>query len=347
MHIFMKMENGMDSVYSHRPRRLRHTPALRTLVAETHIRTADLIAPFFVRHGQGIRTPITSMPGQCQYSVDTLLQEIAQLVDLGILGVMLFGIPDHKDQLGSENFADDGIIPQTIRAIKQAFPDLIVITDVCMCEYTDHGHCGIINTPQSAYYTTNLPTGYVLNDPTLTIITQVALAHARAGADIVAPSGMIDGMVASMRAGLDQHGYQHVSILSYAIKYASSFYGPFREAAESPPTFGDRHQYQMQPGNSREALRELTLDLAQGADMVMVKPAIAYLDIIAATRQACHVPVAAYQVSGEYAMICAAAANGWIDYRSAVMETTLAIKRAGADFILTYFAKDIATWLAE
>lgn len=337
----------MDSLLRHRPRRLRHSPALRALVAETHLATSDVIAPLFVRHGSRVRIPITSMPGQYQLSVDTLIDEVQQLTQLGIKGVLLFGIPATKDALGSENFAADGIIPQAIRALKVAYPDLLVITDVCMCEYTDHGHCGIINTPESAHYNPALPHGYVINDATLAIIAQVALTHAQAGADVIAPSGMMDGMVASIRDTLDQHGYQHISILSYAIKYASSFYGPFREAAESPPAFGDRHHYQMSPYNHREAMRELALDIAQGADMVMVKPAMAYLDIIVATRQACHLPVAAYQVSGEYAMIHAAAANGWLNLRSAVMESVVAIKRAGADFVITYFAKDIATWLTE
>jgi porphobilinogen synthase len=337
----------MDYPLRHRPRRLRHSPALRALVAETHLATTDFIAPLFVRHGSQVRIPITSMPGQYQLSVDTLIDEVKQLTQLGITGVLLFGIPAAKDAIGSENFAADGIIPQAIRALKATYPDLLVITDVCMCEYTDHGHCGIINTPESVHYNPALPLGYVINDATLAIIAQVALTHAQAGADVIAPSGMMDGMVASIRDTLDQHGYQHISIISYAIKYASSLYGPFREAAESPPAFGDRHHYQMSPYNQREAMRELALDIAQGADMVMVKPAMAYLDIIVATRQACHLPVAAYQVSGEYAMIHAAAANGWLNLRSAVMESVVAIKRAGADFVITYFAKDIATWLTE
>ncbi len=330
-----------------RPRRLRYSAALRALTNETHIRVDDLVAPFFVRDGTGIRNPITSMPGQHQLSIDTLLEEVAVHVNLGIKAVLLFGIPLHKDATGSDNYDHNGIIPRAIRSLKAQFPELLVISDLCFCEYTDHGHCGIINTPDQPAYQPNLPIGYLLNDVTVELLAKAAVVHAQAGADIIAPSGMLDGMVEVIRLGLDNAGLSHISIMSYAVKYASAFYGPFREAAESPPAFGNRHQYQMQPTNRREALREAALDIAEGADMIMVKPAATYLDIISAVRATVEVPVAAYHVSGEYAMIHAAAERGWLDLRASAMESLIAIKRAGADIIITYFAKDVAQWLRE
>ncbi len=317
-----------------RPRRLRTTPVLRQMVRETTLAPDDFIYPMFVVHGQEVRRAIQSMPGIYQLSVDQAVTEAQEAVALGIPSIILFGIPAMKDALGSENFSDEGIVQQAIRAIKRALPELIVIADVCMCEYTDHGHCGIVEGEE------------ILNDATLEILQKAAVSYARAGADVVAPSGMMDGMVSAIRAGLDAAGHVNVSIMSYAIKYASAFYGPFREAAEGAPSFGDRKTHQMDPANAREALRELAEDIKEGADMVMVKPALPYLDIIRRVRDACDLPVAAYNVSGEYAMIKAAAANGWLDERSVVLELLTGIKRAGADLILTYHAKDAARWLS-
>jgi porphobilinogen synthase len=259
--------------------------------------------------------------------------------------VILFGIPATKDSCGSDNFNEDGIVPQAIRALKQAAPELVVISDMCFCEYTSHGHCGIINLPGEDHYDPHLPEGYLLNDPTLELLGRASTVHAEAGADIIAPSGMIDGMIGAIRDALDMSGFQHVAVMSYAAKYASGFYGPFRDAAESPPSFGDRSQYQMDPANRREALKEVTLDVAEGADMLMVKPAMPYLDILADVRREFNLPVAAYQVSGEYAMIHAAAANGWLDLQRCALESLTGIKRAGADMIITYFAKDAVKWL--
>jgi len=330
-----------------RPRRLRLSAALRGMVRETTLSPADFIYPLFVRHGVDLRVPVRSMPGVCQMTVDRLAAEAREIAGLGIPAVVLFGIPGAKDACGSDNYSPEGIVPQAIRAIKQAVPDLIVVSDMCFCEYTDHGHCGIINTPGQAHYTPALPEGYLLNDPTLELLGRASVVHAQAGADIIAPSGMLDGMVAAVREALDGAGYQHVAVMSYAVKYASGFYGPFRDAAESPPQFGDRSQYQMDPANSREALREASLDMAEGADILMVKPALPYLDILSAIRRAHNLPLAAYQVSGEYAMLQAAAANGWLDLRRCALESLTAIKRAGADMILTYFAKDAARWLQE
>ncbi|HEY2979600.1 MAG TPA: porphobilinogen synthase, partial [Anaerolineales bacterium] len=283
-----------------------------------------------------------------QFSVDQLSAQAEAAAHAGLGAVILFGIPAEKDSQGSENFAPDGIIQQAILTIKEAVPDLLVITDVCMCEYTDHGHCGIVNAEGDPYYHPNLPEGYVLNDPTLEILGRVAVSHAEAGADIVAPSGMMDGMVRAIRGALDEAAFEHTPILSYSVKYASAFYGPFRDAAESPPKFGDRKTHQMDPANVREALRETALDMAEGADMLMVKPALAYLDVLQRVRQA-HpdVPLVAYNVSGEYAMIKAAAANGWIDERAAALEALTGIKRAGADLIITYHAREAAAWLAD
>lgn len=328
-----------------RPRRMRISANLRRMVQETVLTPADFIYPLFVRPGQGIRKPIGSMPGQFQLSVDQLAQEAEEIAGLGIPGVILFGIPAEKDACGSENFNPEGIVPQAIRAIKQAVPEMVVISDMCFCEYTDHGHCGIINTPGEEHYTPHLPEGYLLNDPTLDLLGRASAVHAQAGADIIAPSGMVDGMVAAIRAGLDAAGMDHVSVMSYAAKYASGFYGPFRDAAESPPSFGDRSQYQMDPANRREALKEVAMDVAEGADMLMVKPALPYLDILSDVRQHFDLPTAAYQVSGEFAMIHAAGANGWIDLERCALESLTSIKRAGADMIITYFAKDAVRWM--
>ena len=330
-----------------RPRRLRLNANLRRMVQETTLSPADFIYPLFVRYGQDIQQPISSMPGQFQWSLDRLPEEIRRITALNIPAVILFGIPEHKDACGTENYSPDGIIPQAIRVIKDTAPDLVVISDMCFCEYTDHGHCGIINTPTHEHYVATMPEGYLLNDPTLDLLGQASVVHAAAGADIIAPSGMIDGMVAGIRTALDQNSLQHVSVMTYAAKYASGFYGPFREAAESPPQFGDRSQYQMNPANYREALKEVALDVAQGADILMVKPALPYLDVISAVRRNYDLPVAAYQVSGEFAMLQAAAANGWIDLQRCALESLISIKRAGADMILTYFAKDAVQWLEE
>ncbi|MEO7840658.1 MAG: porphobilinogen synthase [Anaerolineales bacterium] len=331
----------LDTPPSRRLRRLRTTPALRAMVRETEINARDFIYPLFVRHGTG-RNEIRSMPGIFQLSVAEALREAESAASLGIPAVILFGIPAQKDPIGLENFADNGIVQQAIRAIKREIPEMVVITDVCMCEYTDHGHCGLINTNSHS----NLPEGYVLNDPTLDVLARAAVSHAEAGADIVAPSGMIDGMVGAIRAALDGTGFEHTPILSYAVKYASAFYGPFREAAESPPKFGDRKTHQMDPANVREALRETALDVAEGADMLMVKPALPYLDVLYRVRQAHpEMPLVAYNVSGEYSMVKAAAANGWLDERNVVLEALTGIKRAGADLIITYHAKEAARWL--
>jgi porphobilinogen synthase len=329
-----------------RPRRLRLNQGLRRLIQETALTSADLIYPLFVRPGRDIRRPIASMPGQYQWSLNKLVAEVREIADLGIPAVILFGIPEVKDSRGSENYDPGGIVPQAIKAVKDAAPDLIVISDMCFCEYTDHGHCGIVNTAGQDHYDPKLPDGYLLNDPTLELLGRASVVHAEAGADVIAPSGMIDGMVAGIRGALDLAGLQQVSIMSYAAKYASAFYGPFRDAAESPPAFGDRSQYQMDPSNRREAMKEVAIDVAEGADVLMVKPALPYLDILSDLRRSYSLPTAAYQVSGEYAMIHAAAANGWLDLQRCALESLTAIKRAGADMILTYFAKDAAGWLS-
>lgn len=327
----------------HRPRRLRANPAVRAMVRETELNARDFIYPLFVRHGTG-RTEIRSMPGVYQLSVEESVREAEAAAKSGVNAVILFGIPKEKDPIGLENFAEDGIVQQAIRAIKKEIPEMVVVTDVCLCEYTDHGHCGILNTGE--HFQTGFPDGYVLNDPTLGVLSKVAISHAECGADIVAPSGMMDGMVASIREALDGAGYENLPILSYAVKYASSFYGPFREAAEGAPKFGDRKSHQMDPGNVREALREAALDVEEGADMLMVKPALAYLDVIRVVKDAYpELPMAAYNVSGEYSMIKAAAANGWVDEVKVTLETLTSIKRAGADVIITYHAVDAAKWL--
>lgn len=304
-----------------------------------------LVMPLFIRHGKNIAKPITSMPGQAQLTIDLAVEEAKQLADLGVPAVLLFGIPAEKDLLGSENYNPDGIVPRAIRAIKRATPNMIVISDMCFCEYTTHGHCGIVNASDASEYNAALEEGYLLNDDTLKLLGKASVVHAEAGADIIAPSGMLDGMVAAIRAALDDANLDHIAIMSYAVKYASSLYGPFREAAEGAPKFGDRAQYQMDFHNAREAIKEMALDAAEGADMLMVKPAGAYLDIIQRVRDASPLPLAAYQVSGEYSMIKAAAANGWIDECRVALETLTAIRRAGADMIITYFAKDVAQWL--
>ena len=342
----LDLENR-NSLFEHRksrivnrPRRLRTTPALRAMVRETELNARDFIYPLFVRHGQG-RSEIRSMPGVYQLSVEEAVRESEAAMRAGVNAVILFGIPKEKDSIGLENFASDGIVQQAVRAIKTEIPEMVVVTDVCLCEYTDHGHCGVLNTGE--HFQTSLPEGYVLNDPTLDVLANVAISHAECGADIVAPSGMMDGMVATIRGALDESGFENTPILSYAVKYASSFYGPFREAAQGAPKFGDRKSHQMDPANVREALREAALDVQEGADMLMVKPALAYLDVIRVVKDAFpELPTAAYNVSGEYAMIKAAAANGWIDEAKVTLETLTAMKRAGADLILTYHAVEVA-----
>ena len=341
------IQNKVSKLPIIRPRRLRHTATLRRMVQETTLSPSDFIYPLFVRSGKDIQNPIVSMPGQFQFSIDHLVVEVKEAARARIPAVVLFGIPDEKDYCGSDNFNPNGIVPTAIRAIKDAIPDMLVISDMCFCEYTDHGHCGIINQPDHEHYTKNLPDGYLLNDPTLAILQEASVVHAQAGADIIAPSGMIDGMIGAIRQALDETSFNHISIMSYAVKYASGFYGPFRDAAESPPQFGDRSQYQMDPANEREALKEVALDVAEGADMLMVKPALPYLDILSAVRENYNLPTAAYQVSGEYAMLHAAAQNGWLDLQRCALESLMSIKRAGADMILTYFAKDAAQWLNQ
>ncbi len=315
-------------------RRSRATEPMRKLVRETHLAPDDFILPLFACPGKGVRRPISSMPGNFQLSVDELVKECAEALRLGIGGVILFGIPETKDEQASGAYADDGIVQQAVRAVKRELPKLLVITDVCNCEYTSHGHCGLVVD------------GEVQNDPTLEWLAKAAVSHARAGADMVAPSDMMDGRVAAIRKALDQSGFPNTPILSYAAKYASVFYGPFREAAESTPQFGDRRSYQMDPANAREAMREIELDLDEGADMIMVKPAMPYLDIIRQARDRFDVPLGAYQVSGEFSMLMAAIQNNWLDRDRAILESLTSIRRAGADFMLTYFAKDAARLLA-
>ncbi len=313
-----------------RPRRLRKTSTIRRMVKETIIRADDLIYPVFVKHGKGEREPISSMVGHHRLSVDELVKEAAEVSSLGIPAVILFGLPKKKDELGSEAYARDGIVQQAVAAIKERVPELAVLTDVCLCEYTDHGHCGIIKD------------GQVDNDTTVEILSRVALSHAEAGADFVAPSDMMDGRVKAIRDTLERDGFKDTGILAYAVKYASSFYGPFREAADCEPQFGDRAGYQMDPANAREALKEAFIDVEEGADIIMIKPALPYLDIIHQVRTHIDLPIAAYNVSGEYAMVKAADQKGWIEGEKVMMEMLLSIKRAGADLILTYFAKEVA-----
>jgi porphobilinogen synthase len=323
-----------------RPRRLRANPLVRDMVRETTLDVRDFILPLFVRPGTGIRQEISSMPGNFQLSVDRLIDEVGSSRDLGVRAFILFGIPTSKDATGSSALHDDGIVQQALRALRSAFKqEVVLLTDECFCEYTDHGHCGPLCDVDGRVD--------VDNDATLPLLAAQCVSHAKAGADVIAPSGMMDGMVQAIRGGLDAAGFTHIPIMSYAAKYASGFYGPFREAAESPPQFGDRGGYQMDPANGDEAIREVALDLAEGADMIMVKPALSYMDIIRRVKDQFRVPVAAYNVSGEFAMVKAAAAKGWIDERRVAMEILTSIKRAGADLILTYFARDAAKWLKE
>jgi porphobilinogen synthase len=319
----------------YRPRRLRANERFRRLIRETTVTIDDLIYPLFVRPGKGVRNPISSMPDCYQFSIDELIKEAKEIDTLGIPGIILFGIPDKKDEMATEAYAVDGIVQTAVRALKDAAPDLLIITDVCLCEYTSHGHCGLVKD------------GVILNDPTLELLARQALSHCKAGADMVAPSDMMDGRVKAIRESMDKEDYSHIPIMAYSAKYASTFYGPFREAAESPPQFGDRKTYQMDPANTDEALREVALDLEEGADIVMVKPALSYLDIIYRVKEQFGVPVAAYNVSGEYAMVRGAARLGWIDGEGVMQEVLLSIKRAGADIILTYFAKEMAKILAK
>ncbi len=318
-----------------RMRRLRRSEALRGLVRETRLSPSDLVLPLFIREGQGVRQPVGSMPGVFQFSIEHAVAEAREALALGIRSVLLFGIPDDKDEQGSGAYASHGVVQRAVRELKAALPDLLVITDVCLCEYTSHGHCGLLRGEE------------VDNDRSVELAARTALSHAEAGADLVAPSNMMDGTVGAIRRLLDQEGYEATPIMAYAAKYASGFYGPFRDAAQSTPAFGDRRSYQMDPANAREALREVELDLEEGADIVMVKPALAYLDIINQVRAEVQVPVAAYNVSGEYAMIKAAVQNGWLDERRVVLETLTGIKRAGAEIIITYHAPDVARWLAD
>ncbi len=331
----------LDALRAHagarRPRRLRRTAAIRDLVRETTLAPDDFVYPFFVVPGEGVRNAIHSMPGIDQISVDALAGEARELGALGIKAVLLFGIPSAKDPLGLESFAEDGVVQQAIRALKDTSPELVVMTDVCLCEYTNHGHCGLLGDA-----------GEVLNDETLETLGRIAVSHAEAGADVVAPSGMLDGMVAAIRVALDGEGLERVAILSYAVKYASALYGPFRDAAEGAPQFGDRRSHQMDPANAREALREAALDVEQGADALLVKPATGYLDVVTRVSERFpELPLAAYNVSGEYAMVKAAAANGWLDERAVVLELLTGIRRAGADLVVTYHAKEAAGWLQE
>lgn len=313
-----------------RPRRLRRTESIRALVRETKLSPDDFVYPLFVCEGEGVRREIASMPGAFNLSIDELVKEVEGARGDGIRSVILFGVPDQKDAAGSQAYAEEGITQRAIRALKREVKDVLIVADNCLCEYTDHGHCGVIEQ------------GDVANDPTLELLARTAVSQAQAGADIIAPSNMMDGFVAAIRGALDESGFQHIPIMSYAVKYASGFYGPFREAAQSAPQFGDRRGYQMDPANSREAMREAELDLEQGADILMVKPALPYLDIIRAVRERFDLPVAAYQVSGEYAMIKAAARLGWIDEQRVALESLISIKRAGADIILTYYARELA-----
>jgi porphobilinogen synthase len=319
-----------------RTRRTRQSEALRGLVRETRLHPSQFVYPLFVTHGSNVRQPIESMPGQAQLSVDQLAGEASELADLGVRAVLLFGLPAAKDPEGTEAYRDDGIVQQAIRELKRVDPGLAVVADVCLCEYTDHGHCGLLTA-----------TGEVDNDPSLELLTRMAVSTAEAGADIIAPSDMMDGRVAAIRRGLDDAGLESTPVMAYSAKYASAFYGPFREAADSTPQFGDRRGYQMDPPNVREAIREVAADIAEQADIVMVKPALAYLDVIRAVRETTDLPLAAYNVSGEYAMVKAAAQQGWLDERRIVLETLTGIARAGADIIITYHAKDAARWLAD
>ena len=325
----------MTELYFQRHRRLRSSAAMRALVKETYLQKEDLIYPLFIIEGSNIKNEVSSMPGVFQLSLDNLANEVNEIVELGIKAVLLFGIPAEKDAVGSGAYHNHGIVQQATRLIKELHPELLVIADTCLCEFTDHGHCGVVENEQ------------ILNDPSLNLLAQTAISQAEAGADIIAPSNMMDGFVTAIRAGLDAAGFEHIPVMSYAVKYASSYYGPFREAAEGAPKFGDRKTYQMDPSNRMEAMREAQSDVEEGADFLIVKPALAYMDIIRDVKNNFQLPVVAYNVSGEYSMVKAAAGNGWIDEKSVVMETLLGMKRAGSDLIITYHAKDVCRWLEE
>lgn len=325
----------MKELQFRRHRRLRQSIGMRAMVRETHLHKEDLIYPVFAVEGENIRNEVPSMPGIFQLSLDRLNEEIAEVVELGIPSVIVFGIPAEKDEVGSGAYHDHGIVQKAISQIKKEFPDLMVIADTCLCEYTSHGHCGVVEGNK------------ILNDPSLDLLARTAVSQAKAGADIIAPSNMMDGFVAAIRAGLDEAGFENVPIMSYAVKYSSAFYGPFRDAADSTPQFGDRKEYQMDPANRREALREAESDIEEGADFLIVKPALSYLDIIRDVRDRFHAPIVAYNVSGEYSMVKAASQNGWIDEKAIVLEKLTSMKRAGADLIMTYHAKDVAKWLSE
>ncbi|NMO95297.1 porphobilinogen synthase [Paenibacillus lemnae] len=326
-----------------RHRRLRRTAAMRSMVRETVLNIEDLIQPVFISYGSGVKNEITSMPGVFQFSLDTLKPEIDEIVSLRIPAVLLFGIPESKDGIGSSGFADNGIVQEATRLIKSWYPDLMVIADTCLCEFTDHGHCGMVHTFERDGHTC----GDVMNDESLELLARTAVSQAKAGADIIAPSNMMDGFVQAIRSALDDEGFEHIPIMSYSVKYASAFYGPFRDAADSAPQFGDRKTYQMDPANVREALREAESDVLEGADMLMVKPALAYLDIVRLLRDQFDLPLVTYNVSGEYSMVKAAAMQGWINEKAIVMEMLTGMKRAGSDMIITYFAKDAAGWIKD
>ena len=326
-----------------RLRRLRSTAAIRSMVRETHLHVSDFIQPIYVTYGTGVKQEISSMPGVYRFSLDTLKEEVQEIAELGIPAVLLFGIPETKDAVGSSAFAEDGIVQEATRLIKSWYPDLLVVADTCLCEFTDHGHCGMVHTHERDGHVH----AHVLNDESLDLLVRTAVSQAEAGADIIAPSNMMDGFVGAIRQGLDEAGYENIPIMSYSVKYASGFYGPFREAADSAPQYGDRKGYQMDPANAREALREAESDVLEGADMLMVKPSLSYLDVMRTLKDQFDLPLVAYNVSGEYAMVKAAAMNGWIDEKSVAMEILLSMKRAGADVIITYYGKDAARWLLE
>lgn len=326
-----------------RHRRLRQSAAIRSMVRETHLNVSDFIQPIYVTYGSGVKQEISSMPGVYRFSLDTLKEEVQEIAELGIPAVLLFGIPGTKDAVGSSAYAENGIVQEATRLIKSWYPDLLVVADTCLCEFTDHGHCGMIHTHERDGHVCV----DVLNDESLELLVKTAVSQAKAGADIIAPSNMMDGFVGAIRAGLDEAGFTHIPIMSYSVKYASGFYGPFREAADSAPQYGDRKAYQMDPANVREALREAETDVLEGADMLMVKPSLSYLDVMRTIKDQFDLPLVAYNVSGEYAMVKAAAINGWIDEEKVAMEILLSMKRAGADMIITYYGKDAARWLSE
>ncbi|MGN7359880.1 porphobilinogen synthase [Paenibacillus sp. SAF-054] len=326
-----------------RHRRLRQSTGMRNLVRETVLNVNDLIMPIFVTYGQGVKNEISSMPGVYHFSLDTLKSEVDEIVELGIPAVLLFGVPETKDSVGSSAYVEDGIVQEATRLIKKWYPHLLVVADTCLCEFTDHGHCGMVHT----FEVDGQVYGDVMNDESLELLTKTAVSQAKAGADIIAPSNMMDGFVQAIRAGLDEAGFENVPIMSYSVKYASAFYGPFREAADSTPQFGDRKTYQMDPANAREALREAETDVLEGADMLMVKPALAYMDVMRTLKDQFDLPLVAYNVSGEYSMVKAAAMQGWINEKAIVQEMLIGMKRAGADIIITYFAKDAARWMQE